>query len=69
VQRRTIVAGVDPVAIDAWTARNVMADVPSARRRERLDLDNPDATLTKFLRYYRQVYEAGTLDAALIDVV
>jgi hypothetical protein len=69
VQRKTIVAGTDPVAIDTWTARNVMADVPSAFRKERLDLDNPDSTLTKFLRYYRQVYERGTLDPALIDVV
>lgn len=68
VQRKTIVAGTDPVAIDTWAARNVMADVPSGWKNERLDLDNPNATLTKFLRYYRQVYERGTLDASLIDV-
>lgn len=69
VQRKTIAAGTDPVAIDTWMARNVLADVPSANKREQLDLDNPDATLTKFLRYYRQVYEKGTLDTSLIEVV
>lgn len=69
VRTKTIVAGSDPVAIDTWLARNVMMSVPSALKKERLDLDNPDSTLTKFLRYYRQVYEKGTLDPSLIQVV
>jgi len=67
-QAKTVIAGTDPVAMDTWTARHVMANVPSTNHKTRLDLENPDATLTKFLRYYRQVYEAGTLDPALIDV-
>src|SRR5690606_6672276 len=54
VRKNTIVAGTDPVAIDAWAVRHLMADVPSGNKRERLDLDNPEATVTKFLRYYRQ---------------
>lgn len=65
---KTIIAGTDPVAIDTWTVRHLLGEVPTVNRRDRLDLDNPDATVTKFLRYYRQVYEGGTLDASLIDV-
>ena len=68
VQKRTIVAGTDPVAIDAWTVRNLMADLPSENRRAYLTLDDPDSMVTKFLRYYRQVYGKGALAAALIDV-
>jgi hypothetical protein len=68
MQARTVIAGTDPVAMDAWTVRNVMAHLPGANIRSRMDLDNPDATVTKFLRYYRQVYEGGTLDPTLIDV-
>lgn len=68
IQKKTVVAGTDPVAIDTWLARNVMADVPSVNKRAFLDLDNPDAVLTKFLRYYREVYGRGTLEPALIDV-
>jgi hypothetical protein len=69
VQKRCIVGGRDPVAIDAWLVRNLMADVPSAGRRNMLDLDAPDAMVTKFLRYYREVYGRGTLDPALVEVV
>lgn len=70
-QLRTIVAGKDPAAVDTWVARNVLAEVESADKRRLFDLDNPDALLTKFLRYYRQVRGPGnaTIDPALIDVV
>ncbi len=67
-QSRTIVAGHDPVAIDAWVARNLMTETPSAQRKAHFDLDEPEAKLTKFLGYYRQVRGAGTLDPALITV-
>ena len=56
------------MAIDSWAVRNLISDVPSKNRRAYLDLDDPDAKLTKFLRYYRQVYGAGTIDPALIEV-
>jgi hypothetical protein len=68
-QTKTIVAGKDPVAIDTWLCRNVLAGVPSANRTAYHDLDNPDAMFTKFLRYYRQVHGSGTMDPALIEVV
>ena len=70
-QMRTIVAGTNPAAIDTWLARNVMIDVPSAAKRKLFDLDNSDALLTKFLRYYREVRGMGkaTIEAGLIDVV
>lgn len=67
-QARTIIAGTDPVAIDTWAVRHLMADVPSANKRALLDLDDPDAMVTKFLRYYREVWGAGTLEPALIEV-
>jgi hypothetical protein len=67
-QARAVIAGRDPVAIDAWTARNLMQELPSVHRASHFDLDNPDGKLTKFLRYYRQTRGAGTLDAALIEV-
>jgi hypothetical protein len=33
------------------------------------NLDDPDAKVTKFLRYFRQVSGSGTLDPALVTVV
>lgn len=69
LQKKTIVAGTDPVAIDTWVCRNLMKDVPSRHHRERLDLDNQEATVVKFLRYYREVRGLGTLDDELIEVV
>lgn len=68
VQKKTVVLGTDPVAIDAWAVRNLMMDTPSESLKTDLDLDNPDSKVSKFLRYYRQVYEKGTLDPKLIEV-
>jgi len=68
-QARTVVAGRDPVAIDAWVVRNLMIETPSANRKAHFDLDDPDAKFTKFLRYYRQVRGVGAIDPALITVV
>ena len=65
---RTIVAGTDPVAIDAWVVRNLFMPL-GGQNRAMYDLDREDAKLTKFLRYYRQVFGAGTLDPALVDVL
>jgi hypothetical protein len=67
-RKGTIVAGTDPVAIDAWTVRNLMGDLPSVNHREYLDLANPDSMVSKFLRYYREVHRTGTLDPELIAV-
>lgn len=67
-QARTIVAGVDPVAIDTWVVRNLMRELPSVYAASHLDLDNPDGKITKFLRYYRQTRGMGTLETALIEV-
>jgi hypothetical protein len=66
---RTIVAGRDPVAIDEWVVRNLMAATASANRKAHFDLDDPDAKFTKFARYYRQVRGTGTLDPALITII
>lgn len=68
-QMRTIVAGRDPVAIDSWVVRNLMRETPSVNRDAHFDLDDPHAKFTKFIRYYRQVRGAGTLDPAMITVV
>lgn len=68
IQRRTIVAGLDPVAVDSWCVRNLFDDPVVVNHRVHLDLDNPDGTFTKFLGYYRQVRGAGTLEPSLISV-
>lgn len=64
---RTIVAGTDPVAVDSWIARNLLMPIAGANRQW-YDLDDPEARLVKFLRYYRQVNQSGTLDPDLITV-
>ena len=33
------------------------------------NLDDANAKVVKFLRYYRQIFGAGTLDESLINVV
>jgi hypothetical protein len=67
-QKRTIVAGTDPVAIDTWAVRHLMAETPTGNKKTHFDLDDPEAKFTKFLRYYRQVLQKGTSDPNLIDV-
>ena len=62
-----VVAGQDPVAIDSWCARNLLAPLKGGAPG-RYDLDNPDSMLSCFLRYYREVYGSGTLDPKLITV-
>lgn len=66
---QTVVAGSDPVAIDAWLCRNVMRQVPTANYDALLDVDREDSTVAKFLRYYQQVRGHGTLDAGSTVVV
>jgi hypothetical protein len=68
VQKKTIICGTDPAAIDTWAVRNLMTDLPSANLKAHFDLDDPESKFTKFLRYYRQVLGGGTIDHALIDV-
>lgn len=70
VRKRTVIAGTDPVAVDAWALRNLLSEVPAERRREWLDPDatDPPSVMGKFLRYYRQVQGRGTIDAGLIEV-
>jgi hypothetical protein len=67
-QVRAVVGGTDPVAVDQWCARNLLMPL-GGKHQERYDLDNPDSTLSRFLRYYREVYGGGTLDPALVKVV
>jgi hypothetical protein len=69
MQTKTVIAGVDPVAIDVWAIRHLMSATPSANKKDHFDLDDPNTKISKFLRYYRQVYGAGTLDPALVEVV
>lgn len=61
----TVVAGVDPVAVDTYVAKNVLMPLGGARQRM-YDVDDPDSTLSRFLRYYREVRGEGTLDLGLI---
>jgi hypothetical protein len=64
---RTVVAGSDPVAVDTWCVRNLLMPIKGARAAT-YDLDDPDSKVTRFLRYYRQVYGGGTMDESLITV-
>ncbi|HTJ40582.1 MAG TPA: DUF362 domain-containing protein [Kofleriaceae bacterium] len=69
---QTIVAGTDPVAIDAYCAKHVLLPIArsiGAPAADDLDLDRPDAKTTKFLRYYREVGFTGTLDESLVTIV
>lgn len=62
-----VLAGTDPVAIDAHATRTLLH--PNAgQNRAMLDLDDPSSKVSKFLRYYRLVRKKGTIDASLIDV-
>jgi hypothetical protein len=64
---KTVIAGTDPVAIDAWATRHLL--MPRAGRyQEMLDLDDPDSKVSRFLRYFRQTAGRGTLDPALVTV-
>jgi hypothetical protein len=67
-RKRAVIAGTDPVAIDAWAVRNLFGDLKTADFRGNLDLDHPDSLFSKFVRYYREVYGRGTIDPALVDV-
>lgn len=62
-----VVAGTDPVAIDAWCVKHLVA--PQAEKyKDMLTLENPDSKVSKFLRYFRQVAGWGTLDESLVSV-
>lgn len=65
---RTVVAGTDPVAIDAYCVRNLLMPLGSQNHAEH-NLGDPDSKVTRFLRYYREVARSGTLDPALVAVV
>ncbi len=66
---QTIVAGDDPVAIDAWLCRSIMREVAVVNFERTLDVDNEATTVSKFLRYYRQVRGRGALAANAIRIV
>lgn len=64
---KTVVAGTDPVAIDAWCARNLL--MPAGGQNHAFyDLDSEGSMLTKFLRYFREARGTGTMDPSLLDV-
>lgn len=65
---RTVVAGEDPVAIDAWLCRNVMQGLP-VNHAHLWNVDSDDSQVAKFLRYYVQVRGAGELSQGALDVV
>jgi len=67
VRTHTVVAGTDPVAIDAWCVKNLLMPQKGANAGM-YNLDDPDAKVTKFLRYFRQVAGWGTLDPSLVTV-
>jgi hypothetical protein len=63
-----VVAGTDPVAIDAWCVKNLVA--PNAGKyKDMLALANPDSKVSRFLRYFRQAAGWGALDESLVTVV
>jgi hypothetical protein len=64
---RTLVAGTDPVAIDAWCVRNLLMPIAGANAAD-YNLDDPSAKVVKFLRYWRQTAGWGTLDESLVTV-
>lgn len=66
-QTKTIVAGTDPVAIDTHCIRHLLMPLGSRNLAEH-NLDDEDSKVSRFLRYYRQVARAGTLDPALVTV-
>ena len=67
-RKRTVVAGVDPVAIDSWCVRNLLMPI-GGPGKALLDLDDENSKFVKFLRYYREVHGSGTMDPSLVDVV
>jgi hypothetical protein len=68
VRTHTVVAGVDPVAIDHYCAREIVHPVAS-KHKDMLDVGNPDSKTSRFLRYFRQTAGWGTLDPELVTVV
>jgi len=67
VQARTVIAGTDPVAIDAWATRHLL--MPNAQKyRAMVNLDDEHSKVSRFLRYFRQTAGRGTLDPALVTV-
>ncbi|HVR62491.1 MAG TPA: DUF362 domain-containing protein [Polyangia bacterium] len=62
---RALVAGTDPVAIDTWCIRNLLMPIGGAAASD-YNLDDPDAKVVKFLRYWRQTAGWGTLDESLV---
>jgi hypothetical protein len=62
-----VVAGTDPVAIDAWCVKHLVAP-RAGKYKDMLALDNPDSKVSKFLRYFRQAAGWGTLDESLVTV-
>lgn len=66
---QTIVAGTDPVAIDAWCVRNLLRTLaPRAKHATMWNLDDPDSKVSRFLRYFRQVAGRGTIDPSLVTI-
>lgn len=66
---QTLVAGDDPVAIDAWLCRHVMPHVQSVHFATKLDVDNDESSVAKFLRYFVQVRGKGALAPTSIVAV
>jgi len=64
----TVVAGTDPVAIDWWCAKNLLMPI-QGEAKHIYNVDDPDSTASRFLRFYREVYGSGTLDPDLIEAV
>jgi len=64
----TAVAGTDPVAVDWWCAKNLLMPI-AGRNKALYDVENPDSQVSRFLRYYREVYGSGTMDPRLIRVI
>lgn len=63
-----IVAGTDPVAIDAHCVRNVLSAF-KGKYSDMMNLDDEHSKVSRFLRYFRQTAGWGTLDPALVTVV
>ncbi len=64
---KTVVAGVDPVAIDVHCVRNLLMPLGSRNFHEH-NLDDPDSKVNRFLLNYREVAKFGALDPALVAI-
>ena len=63
---KTILAGVDPIALDYYAAKNLI--LPLSNNREYHDPDNPDSSISKFLLLAQTAWGKGAFGETSIHV-